>query len=211
MQTLAEEVAKGIESQPWAVPVWSGNLNQGGISLRLCNPDRRNDQLHVWKMPEQHIRYTVAIDPSMGIKTGDPAAIQVVTDWGSQVAEMLLENAGIEEQAAASVWLADFYNEASLAVEVNGFGCTLLDLINMRYRYKNVWCNKRHQEGFMMTAWNREQMVKTIQGGFRMGEPMMHSLRLKQQLNSFTEPRPDSSADDLFVAMGIAVFCHARK
>ena len=98
-----------------------GKLNEAPMMEPELLGDRRGN-LWVWKHPEEHAEYVVAVDPSAGSTAGDRTAIQVLrVDNLAQVAEFVGTLQPIET-AEMAVLLCLLYNNALLSWEVNGVG-----------------------------------------------------------------------------------------
>lgn len=219
MNHTPEVMAEAISKQRWELPAWFGNLwienNAMIFKTKVTAPKSLPlEPLHIWEYPHPGGNYTVAIDPSAGTPHGDDAAIQIVRNGGIQVAEMLMEESEHrypEEQLRVAIWLAEFYNNATLVVEVNGgVGAFLLERLE-RIGYKHLWRSMYDgQRGWLSTRKSREESVQFLQEGMRTGYPFMRSFRMREQLDAFTGK--GRAKDDLVSAFLIAYYCaHHRR
>ena len=194
---------ESLEKQPWSNPIWVGEISDNpSLMIEPCRPDRLSEEfpLHIWEFPKAGGTYTVAVDPSMGRENRDPAAIQIIGDWGQQAAEVLLRNIDPQGQAEIAMWLGHLYNNALIVVEVNGFGIVLWQL--MEHRYKNLWNDSCVNGGFTTTLRRKQIMIQSMNMALKMGEPFLHSKRLREEMVTFGQVRNEQ--DDLLMAMLIA-------
>ena len=192
-----------LEKQPWSNPIWVGEISDSpSLMIEPRRPDRLDEEfpMHIWEFPKAGGTYTIAIDPSMGRENGDPAAIQVIGDWGQQAAEVLLRNIEPRGQAEIAMWLGRLYNNAFMVVEVNSFGIVLWQL--MEHRYKNLWNDSCVNGGFTTTLRRKQIMIKSMNMALKIGEPFLHSKRLREEMVAFGRSRDEQ--DDLMMAMLIA-------
>jgi hypothetical protein len=208
MTQVALEISWDLNSQPWSDPYWAGDIPVcSGVAIPnivSCRSGKLLESpLRIWDMPRALARYTLAIDPSSGKEFGDPAAIQIVDASGLQVAEMLLRNADLGDQHRVIEWLGYFYNEATLAIEVNSFGLILMQMIQ-EHKYPNIWVQGNYQ-GWLTTCKTRDLIISNMQKALREKRPVMRSRRLREQLQAY---RGDGlPEDDLLMAMLIAYQC----
>lgn len=214
MNHTPEVMSEAFGKQRWDAPAWFGNLwienNAMIFKTKMTVPKTIPlEPLHIFEYPHPGGNYTIALDPSAGTPHGDDAAIQIVGHGGIQVAEMLMEESEQrypDEQLRIAIWLAEFYNNASLVVEVNGgVGAFLLERLE-RIGYKHIWRNRYDgQLGWLTTKKSRGEAIRFLQEGIHSGYPFMRSLRMREQLEAFTGDGP--AKDDLVSAFLIAFYC----
>lgn len=212
MGNVACEISWNLYGQPWSDPEWVGDIGmvQGKASPEIQPNDSGNTSidrypLYIWEMPERKVKYTVAVDPSMGRESGDPAAIQVVDPFGRQIAEVLLRDRSLQEQCVVATWLGNFYNVATIVIEMNGIGGVLFTEAEKRMEYKNLYHERLSIPGFTTTCKTRDAMIRKMQDSLKNGRPILRSRRMREQFQPY---RGDGSAeDDLLMSMLIAHYC----
>lgn len=205
-----EQFQRNLNMQPWSSPFWVADViptreYDGGMRIIPWGKHELPDMpLWIWEMPVPDRAYTVALDPSF---KRDPAAIQVVDFRGSQVAEMLYSSWN------SAIWLAEFYNNASLVIEMNGPGVSAFDYL--RHRYKNIWydqCGELNQPGpgFTLHGHSRKRIIWQFQQSMVLPEPILHSTRMRQQLMAFFDNDRECE-DDLVISFLEAHYCSQMK
>jgi hypothetical protein len=211
VETDPRVISELLDKQPWEKPKWVGEVSHGSSFMIQSSPPERMDEefpLHIWEMPEYGESYTVAVDPSSGRKNGDPAAIQVVSSFGRQVAEVLLKNVELPAQLQTSIWISYFYNYAMLVIEINGFAAMAGKYVE-DMGYKNIWHDSAIKPGFMTTEKRSNMLINRFHSSLKMESPFLRSKRLLSELKSYTENGP--SQDDLTSAMLIAHGIHGSR
>ena len=212
MGNLVAVLGENLKNQPWELPAWKGDIRPYGEEMILKVKQAGRDTLpteplHIWEYPIAKYEYLVAIDPSSGMHQGDPAAIQITRGGGLQVAEMLIEKRSPEEQLRIAVWLCEFYNEATLAVEVNGGpGAYIMQRLTESDIYRNLWRDMyTGLSGYFNRKDVREKSIAWLQESLKNGYQMMRSLRMREQLEAFESNGP--ADDDLVHTFLIAHYC----
>lgn len=178
----SEQIIRDISrTQPWRDPAWVGKIAFGSCFSIKPGTGNLSPSLHIWEMPHSMGAYTVALDPSLtGERHGDPAAVQVL--WGrTQVAECLFPPINFSDQVAAAVWLADFYNEATLVIESSGLPEFMMEQAE-RSGYANLWGDGNRSTGLKMSAKTRGAWLDFLIDLSRTGEPLLRSKRLQAEL-----------------------------
>jgi hypothetical protein len=209
MQSAIETVfpREWLDKQPWKEPVWVGEISDSPsimIEPRRASRLTSESPLHIWELPIAAAKYTIAIDPSSGNKKGDPAAIQIVGDWGHQIAEVLMEGIAPIGQMQTAMWLGRLYNNALLVIESNGFGIECVRYAE-EMKYPNLYWQRKgtyYDNGFVTTMRTKEVIIESMKMGLQMREPFLHSFRLREELQVFGQSRDNSN--DLAMAMLIA-------
>jgi hypothetical protein len=139
--------------------------------------------------PQPGCNYAIGCDPSLGLESGDPAAIQIIdTNSGRQVHEEILKRPP-DLLADRLAELSDLYNGADLVVERNGPGiATIRRLMELGYGtrvYRELSASQKRavedgrltfdeareqaQDGFPTTSFNKPLMGIEIERGLREG------------------------------------------
>lgn len=125
----------------------------------------RSGALLVWEKPQPGVQYAMGVDTAHGIG-GDNSCIQVLAHPGyRQVAEWSDNQTGPKELAAVIETIARWYNEAVVAVEVNG-GSGLLCNSTLWETYSNLYrweyFDKAKQAETQRIGWETTLRTKTL-------------------------------------------------
>jgi len=198
-----KQMSQAIFEQGYRNPVWCGTEYPRITPYR--GDSDKSLPLWIWEMPRSDGRYTVALDPSLGEPGRDNAAIEVLDENGVQVAEVSLCGFPIGIQGALSNWIAYFYNEAKLVVEVNGIGAMVLDGLSS---YPNLWKQRPDGlPGYMNNITSRNSAMKLLASAIESGRDIMRSPRLRREFCGFFSGRPKDCPDDLISAFLVGHYC----
>lgn len=197
-----------IKTQQWRAPVWCGDIDdEGHVTVLPYGRTLESTPLWIWEMPQQDVAYTVAIDPAFSLdRSGNPAAIQVLRGSG-QAAEVRLQEATAAAQAAVCFWLGSFYNWASLVVEMNGLGDTLLRMLRA-VEYKNLWHERVTRPGWTTTHTTRVVMSAQFVSLSVGGQMALRSSRLLEEIEA-AAAGDDQASHDLMDAYAIGCAAQA--
>ena len=175
---------------------------------------RNNGIIKIYKRPQAGRKYVFAIDPSEGIREGDPA-VGLILDW--QTDEEVAEFCGaisVDEQARI-VWdLYREYNEAYCAPERNADGRRLIDKL-LGYGVKNFYYDvedKKHEKpGWWTSGKNRPVLIGELADSIARKDIRLHNPTALEQFFYFirTPRKPEGEAakganDDYVMTAGIA-------
>lgn len=197
-----------IESQQWRDPAWGGIIyDEGRFSISPFTNESKQVPLWIWEMPQEGVAYTLAIDPSFSSKHGaDPSAVQILRGSG-QAAEVRMQGGNVLEQMRAVYWLGNFYNWASVVVEMNGPGDTLFHMLRMQ-GYKNLWHERVTRPGWTTTHSARMVMSGQFLSLSVSGQRALRSRRLLEEMQA-AAAGDDQASHDLMDAYAIG--CTAQS
>jgi hypothetical protein len=172
----------------------------------------------VWKFPEEGKSYILAADPCSGIDGGDNAAIEVIdAETGEQCAEFAA--VVTPENLAPIIFdLAKRYNNAEVSVEVNSVGLITISILTKRFKYENIYRQKRldrlnHQTTEIVGWWtdfrSKTRMESAFREFFGSSRGLIHSKKLLDEVLAYDEN--ESYPNDRVMAMMIALTVRAER
>jgi hypothetical protein len=171
-------------------------LHAGDLEPRFAGGKQAGEApLWVWSHPQEDRRYTVAVDPSSGVSSGDYTAIQVIdVQTEIQVAEYHSKMSPMDT-ALKAVLLARYYNDALLNWEVNGVGHAVsLGIDHLEYWALYVRENVEGSTGAggERVGWSTNTATKPMMIGcgshaIRQHRPIVRSARLLAEMRKFME------------------------
>jgi hypothetical protein len=172
---------------------------------------RRNGALQIWWRSEPGHDYLVAVDTAGGGSAGDFAVVQVIElSTGVQCAE-LQERLNPPRLAAAAAQLAAEYGGATIAVERNNHGGTVLAYLKTGEKYERLWrARGASEDGWLTTAASKYDMVARMGLVLQQTPECFKSRRLLGECRTFVNGERGSSGaangeyDDLVMAMAVA-------
>jgi hypothetical protein len=192
------------------------------VEARLAELDepietRRNGALQIYWPAKVGKKYIVAVDTAGGGSAGDFAAIQVVDlQTGKQCAE-LQQRLRPAELARAAAELAREYGGASIAVERNNHGHSVLAFLETRECYTNLYAQKDGQVGWLTNMVSKPEAIARL-GALLVESPLMFaSKRLLGECRTFVNGEggkagaANGAHDDLVMAMAIAQSVRAER
>ena len=182
-----------------------------------------NDRFHVWKMPERGCRYVVGGDVSLGNQGGDYSCLQVLrlSDFvGEKDEQVACWHGLINPRALAGIACAigHMYNEALVAIEVNGVGISTNNTLMRGYEYDNIYRYKRLDRltnfitnitGFLSTPSSTDNLMSSMSTAFLEDEIIINCKYTMDEFNDYTEEgaQGDGAHDDYVDALMIALYC----
>ncbi len=174
---------------------------------------RNNNALRVWKEPDPYHSYVIGVDSSYG-RDQDYSAFHVINTYtGEQVAEFYSNKTPIQTFAKIINKEGNRYNLASVIVERNGLGLTLIQELFERLEYENLWMDDKSQFGIQITQKSKEVILAEMEEYLRASNFKINSKRTSEELLTFilTEngkiTADDGYHDDL--VMSLALCAHA--
>lgn len=186
--------------------------------------------MELWRPPESGKQYVVAADcaDSEGRLTvigSHNYAVVLDVDTGEQVAEYEANcPVYLFSQALAQIGL--YYNTALIAPESNYDGRAVVDFLNVRFNYPNLYRREvtdglvlrdTDQYGFKTTSGTRQLLIDRLRFAFNTRRLIIRSQRLLDQLVEFghrggakleTSDKERGLLDDGVIALGIACCVH---
>jgi hypothetical protein len=186
--------------------------------------------MELWKPPEASHRYVIAADcaDSEGrLTTVGSHNYAVVLDIanGEQVAEYEA-NCPVYLFSQALAQMGLYYNTALIAPESNYDGRAVVDFLNVRFNYPNLYRREvtdgmvlrdTEQFGFKTTSGTRQLLVDRLRFAFNTRRLLIRSQRLLDQIVEFghrggakleTSDKERGLLDDGVIALGIACAVH---
>lgn len=180
-------------------------------------PIERRDQYRItlWKRPVLGRRYLVVADPSEG-GGGDPSGV-VIYDWesGEHVASVLGQYTPWA-LAKVLVDLAREYNSATIAVERNNHGHSVLQALEREHRYGPLYRHDDDKYGWPTNPVTRPTMLDELEDAHRKGHWASQDRALLGQLRTFVysaSGKPEAAPgeqDDLVLAAAIGWAIRSR-
>ncbi len=168
--------------------------------------------IKVWKFPGEGKSYIIGADPCAGIDGGDNAAIEVIdAETGEQCAEFAAVVTP-ENLAPIILDLANRYNNAEVAVEINAHGMITNSILMRRFGYENLYRSKRldRLQNVMMDIvgwWTDYKEMARMESSFReffgINSGLIHSKKLLDEILAYNEE--GSELNDRFMALMIAL------
>ena len=182
----------------------------------------RRGPLRVWRQPEKDKAYVIGVDTAEGVFGGDSSVACVLSvDPLAQVAEW----ADISEPyefAQQIVWLAEYYNQAVLAIEVNNHGLTVINRVR-DLGYGNLYTRRQFDQvqrkwvnrlGWRTDTSTRPVMIDKFRNAISEGSLIINSYDLVQEMRTFVfndsgkaEAMPGEH-DDRVMACGVGLMAH---
>jgi hypothetical protein len=179
--------------------------------------------------PKEGREYAVGVDTSLGLQTGDPAALQVIDlATGQQVHSETLR-ARPDRQAERAAELSDLYNWATIVIERNNTGVAVIQKLNDLGYDSRLYCHfdaalRRKidagelseeearpfaQAGFPTTAENKSQIGIRLEEAVRKGWIGLSDPEWVEEakhvfwMDNGTFAAESGHHDDRFMALGI--------
>jgi hypothetical protein len=186
--------------------------------------------MELWKPPESGRSYIIAADcaDSEGrLTTAGSHNYAVILDQanGEQVAEYEA-NCPVYLFSQALAQMGLYYNTALIAPESNYDGRAVVDFLNVRFNYPNLYRREvtdgmvlrdTEQFGFKTTSGTRQLLVDRLRFAFNTRRLLIRSQRLLDQIVEFghrggakieTSGKERGELDDGVIALGIACAVH---
>jgi len=187
--------------------------------LELVDERRKSapSPIQIWRFPEPGKSYILAADPCTGSEGGDNAAIEVIdAETGEQCAEFAAV-VSPEDLAPIILDLAQRYNSAEVAVEVNSVGLITNNILIRQY--ENVYRYKRldrvnHTVTDLIGWWTDVKKTKALmESAFRVSvernPKLLNSAGLIAEILAYDENGYEKN--DRFSAMMIAQAVRAER
>jgi hypothetical protein len=179
--------------------------------LKNCEEHEEGDGIRYFLPPRPEKEYVVAVDTAGGSPRGDYACIQVIDiKEAAQCAEYRGHDSP-RRVAELAVALAREYNNAVLAIEVNGTSGG--ETKTYAEKYENLYNNGK---GFKTDMETRPAMISLLGQALFLDVCPFRSKRLLRELRTFIRNDADRAEaapgehDDTVMAMGIALYVRDR-
>lgn len=181
-------------------------------------PDGR---MVMWEPPVPGMEYTVGVDSSQGTQSADPAAIQVITAEGGRQRQVARWAGKEDPIVLANIVeaIGHFYNEAMVAIEINGVGIATQAALLQRYynlyrwRYLDKTANFTERVGWWTTPSSKPPLIANFRHRVTTGSLVIRDMATLEELRTFVhDGRGAATAaagahDDLVMALAIASMC----
>lgn len=171
-----------------------------------------------WKKPIEAREYILSADAAEGVgDAGDNSAFQVIDAMSlEQVAEFYSNNIPPREFTKVLHLIGTYYNKATLVVEREKYGVTILDMLEKDLGYENIYyelIGKQHKPGIKPEKNKRAQYLEVLQHRLESRHLKVNSRRFVSELNTFMfnpitkrVQAQTGKHDDLIMAMCMALF-----
>lgn len=119
--------------------------------------------LSLWEEPLPGMTYVLGADVAGGSVQGDYSTAHVICANNGKVVAVYRNHVDPHEYADHLNMLGLWYNNAKMAVERNGFGTPVLNVLAHRERYPNLYFHRRENYGRSVTrnpGWQNTQSTK---------------------------------------------------
>lgn len=199
-------------------PIMMGDFVRMKDSREVVFHERKGGETWIYKPPEKNARYTIGADCAEGIsRDGDYSTAVVLNELGG-VAAALQIKAPPTEFAVLLSMLAEYYNRAFLAVERNGPGVAVLQVLQTAY--PNLFQDNSTEKlgekvgrlGFKTTETSKTLLINGIRSYLQEADTDcdVRDERLIQELGTFVKysngkrQAAPGCHDDMVMAYGIA-------
>jgi hypothetical protein len=163
----------------------------------VCCAPRRTDHdglLHLWQEPYPGVPYVVGADCAEGVPGGDySAAVVLRADSGAHVGTLMdappfpasrERRMSPNDFARLLVTLGRLFNDASLAIELNGPGSGVITAVRDIHTYPNIVRHAGH-DGFRTNAPTKSALVTGFRAGLESHSFATEDARVPQQMADF--------------------------
>lgn len=206
---MEEEVKKRVE-----------NLKKMLVTCR--EPIFCSSQLKVWESPDPWSVYYIAADISTGFKNKDFSCAQVLRWGGEYPKETKVQDVQVAEWhgngdfrfVSESLFLLGMrYNKAGLAIEVNGLGSQVNDLLRdmgypnlFKWKRLDRWSRMSEYCGWTTNVKTRDLIINTFQQAVKDQSIIIHNKALVGEALDWVSESGIGS-DDRLMAFMICLFC----
>lgn len=186
---------------------------------------RYRDKLWIWEPPQPGVQYLIAVDVAEGLGNDlstdmrvDNSAFHIFReDNMEQVAELYSNSVDVIELSNILAVIGNWYGGATIAVENNGIGGSVLHLLQSVKQYNNLYWGSGNRPGFVMSG-NKSRLLNKMKICIETGVVKIRSERTLHELRrlEWDEKRqrtrtPHAAHDDLIVPLAIAVWVRDEK
>ena len=171
-----------------------------------------NNKMRVWEAPRAEFDYVIGVDVALG-REGDYSAFHIINLYnGEQVGEFYSNKTPINEFAKIIAAEGNLYNNATVLVERNGIGTTLIDWLFNVLEYENLWTDDKGEFGFLVTSKTKEELLTKLEEAVRTKLIKVNSQRTVNELITFIITETGKleadvgKHDDLVISLAITVF-----
>ena len=183
--------------------------------------ESHKSSLSIWKKPEPNKRYIIGADVAMGFSKGDFSCGEVLSGDFAQVAEWH-GHAAPEVFAEELLKLGHYYNTATIGVEANNHGLTVLTELKrllyprIYYRYE---LDKRDNKRTRMMGWltnskSKPIMIDNFAKVLREKDIIINGADLLLECQTYIDDgemhASEGNYDDRVIAMAIALMIYKQ-
>lgn len=195
-------------------PDWVSVTTSEGSARR----DLEKGALQIWKEPKEGREYVIGVDAAEGIgSAGDNSCAQIIdVSTCEQVGEFYSNTCPNHVFAQIIAQLGIMYNNATVAVENEKYGATVLSHLEHTLYYENIFesvQNKSSKKGLKTTQSNRALFLDSIRTRMLTKSMPLWSQRFIRELKTFiynvkTKKAEASNGghDDAIMAMALALY-----
>jgi hypothetical protein len=202
----------------WEPRLHMRELNKGEEALYPETEDR----LHIWEKRQTGERYCIGVDVALGQKGADYSSCTVMkissnAQLDEEVAQWhgYMDPHNLTDIVLALGW---YYNEALVAIEVNGFGMATNTRLMREYEYENIYRFKRMDrlKHFMtdIVGWwtdykSKRTLISFLSKMMLDDQVIIRDKYLIDELRDFTEygAEGEGAHDDYVISAMIALYC----
>lgn len=171
--------------------------------------------LIVWEEPVPGRQYAIGADVGTGIgQDSDHSVVSVIdSETLRQVAEFGSNEVSTTDLAHVAAFIGSYYNTATICVEANSIGSTVLDVLVNSIFYEQTYCESPGKSGLTLTPKNRPVIMNLFHQAICSGTFAVKSQRLAGELTTWIwntrSKRPEHDKgyhDDYIMAAAMAVF-----
>jgi len=179
--------------------------------------------LWIWKEPMEGHEYIISCDCSEGVgKDGDNSCFEIIDAINmEQVAEFYSNLAPPHIFSRIINQMGIYYNHATVVVENNTIGASVLNCLSTDLYYDNIYYENRKGStklGIKITPSNRPMYLEAMQSRLTSGSVKINSSRLINELKTFIFNPKNKRAeaikgkhDDAIMALSLALFVRDER
>lgn len=189
------------------------------MATRMRSPFYDIDGVRKWRAPTGGVRYLITVDAARGLTTSDPS-VAVVLNTRERTHDATIKGRyPTDIMAQKALDLAVEYNNAVIAVEMDGHGDAVVKWLQ-RAGYPYIWKDEKGRIGWRTTGmgrYNRDYMLEELRTAIRTNtlqswDGQFINEALDFQFIDGKAQAPDGGHDDMVMAMAIAVcLSHTTK
>lgn len=211
IQCVFDSHGMQLQEQKISEPIWIGYLKQDQESFQIV-PDEKGD-LKIWHTPQPSGSYLIGADVAEGDETGDYSSAHVVDKRNWEVVAHWHGHRNAFEFAEILNNLGAYYDNAHIAVEVNGPGLATIEKLR-ELGYPSLYKYEKDKYGFRTTQNSRHNLITTFMDAVKDGSMMVRDRDTLDEMYNFIRAEGtgkiearEETHDDRVMSLGIALQC----
>ena len=187
-------------------------------NFRVIDSVEEEDNMSIYKEPEDGEEYCIGADCSMGHKDGDAQCFYVMNSKTWEVAARWHGRIAPDLYAEQIIKWGDYYNEAFVGIEENN--CGLAVITTVKQDYTNLYQRERrdkvtdeitHQLGWYTSDKTKDEIIASVKKALREGDVPGIPIELREELKTFVQKENgkrealEGCHDDEVMAFGITI------